>query len=376
MTLMMIVLVVLVVLMILAGSNSSSSNGNSIRMSSISLKKLVSSLVVSSSMLSLPVFPSYASSSSSSSSIASTELPIPTPLLSSPILTPTDQDNQLIQVAFRDYNLKRFDDSEIEFTNGIERWRELNRPRDEIVSLLKARGNVRLDSKNFKDALIDCNSALALMTDCEKDDGTGRYPEYVDTFVQRGLVYEGLGQWDNALNDYDKAIKLWGGGRGDNVNPYVLVFRGNVLGRLNRWNEAAVDFSAASTLFLTLKDIPRYSDSRANEALALFQIGEEENSVKAMNDVIRKNPGYTDMHVALAAVSWDSGNYIKALSEWRFACNDISSGCEAYKDVDWLIRIRRWPPSLVQKLQKFQTRELPTSLTDKSQERLAPQQKY
>jgi hypothetical protein len=32
-----------------------------------------------------------------------------------------------------------------------------------------------------------------------------------------------------------------------------------------------------------------------------------------MNDVIRKNPGYADMHVALAAHYWSEGDYITAL---------------------------------------------------------------
>jgi len=32
-----------------------------------------------------------------------------------------------------------------------------------------------------------------------------------------------------------------------------------------------------------------------------------------MNDIIRKNPGYADMHVALAAHYWSEGDYIDAL---------------------------------------------------------------
>jgi hypothetical protein len=32
-----------------------------------------------------------------------------------------------------------------------------------------------------------------------------------------------------------------------------------------------------------------------------------------MNDVIRKNPGYADMHVAIAADAWSRGNYVEAL---------------------------------------------------------------
>lgn len=60
---------------------------------------------------------------------------------------------------------------------GIRKWKELRRPRDEIVSLLKARGSVRLDNKAFESALEDYNEALELMkTDGELEDGTARYP--------------------------------------------------------------------------------------------------------------------------------------------------------------------------------------------------------
>ena len=34
------------------------------------------------------------------------------------------------------------------------------------------------------------------------------------------------------------------------------------------------------------------------------QLDRQEDAVKAMNDVIRKNPGYADMHVAIAADAW------------------------------------------------------------------------
>lgn len=59
--------------------------------------------------------------------------------ISSAAVEPSDKDNQMVQIAFRDFDLKRFDDSEKEFTESIQRWKQLNRPRDEIVSLLKAR---------------------------------------------------------------------------------------------------------------------------------------------------------------------------------------------------------------------------------------------
>ena len=236
---------------------------------------------------------------------------------------PSDKDNQLVQMAFRDFDLKRFTDAEKEFTLSISKWREIDRPRDEIVALLKARGSVRLDKKDFQGSLEDCDEAIRLMaSDGEKADGTAAYPEYPDSFVSRGLANEGLADWKAALVDYNKAVTLWGGGRGEDVNPYTLTFRGNTLGRLDRYEEAIEDYEAASNTFNSQRDVARYSDARANMALALYQVGRVDESVKAMNDVIRKNPGYADMHVAIAADAWANGDYILALKV-RFYCYSI-----------------------------------------------------
>jgi hypothetical protein len=56
-----------------------------------------------------------------------------------------------------------------------------------------------------------------------------------DTYVQRGLTYEGLADWESAVKDYSKAILLWGGGRGPDTNPYALTYRGNALAFLGRY---------------------------------------------------------------------------------------------------------------------------------------------
>jgi tetratricopeptide (TPR) repeat protein len=202
-------------------------------------------------------------------------------------MQPSQADNQLVQQAFRDFDLRRFNDAEKEITQAIQRWAELDRSRDEIVSLLKVRANIKLDNKDFPGSLADCNEALKLMKpDGEKEDGTARYPEYPDTFISRALAKEGLADWAGALTDYNKAIDLWGGGRGEGVNPYALTFRGNTLARLNRYDEAIADYEAASNRFIELRDVPRYSDARADLALALYQVGRTDEAVKVTNDYI------------------------------------------------------------------------------------------
>ncbi len=59
------------------------------------------------------------------------------------------------------------------------------------------------------------------------------------------MAYEGLGKWEVALENYNKAVTLWGGQSTtdrdaslkpdikayNGVNPYALTFRGNVLNK-------------------------------------------------------------------------------------------------------------------------------------------------
>ena len=102
---------------------------------------------------------------------------------------------------------------------------------------------------------------------------------------------EGLADWEGALVDYDKAISLWGGRdesasaekpTGLGINPFVLTFRGNTLCKLNRYEDAVKDYGAAADKFSADRDIARYSDARANQALALYQTGRRNEAVKVI----------------------------------------------------------------------------------------------
>jgi tetratricopeptide (TPR) repeat protein len=281
--------------------------------------------------------------------------------------TPSDADNNLVRMAFADFDAKRFDSAEKEFSMALKRWEELKRPRDERVSILKGRANVLIDNKKFDQAIDDLNKAIILMDDGEKVDGTARYPEFPDTFVNRGLAKEGLSQWEGAISDYTKAINLWGGGRGKGINPFVLTFKGNALSKLGRYEEALAEYSAASDLFLQERDVERFADARANYALALYGLDRRDEAVKEMKLVLRKFSGSSDMHVALAADEWDRGEYIAAIKNFNTACDGISSGCEKYKDREWVSVVRRWPPNLVAKLEVFLDKKVSPELLDKSQ---------
>ena len=62
-----------------------------------------------------------------------------------------------------------------------------------------------------------------------------------------------------------------------------MLCRGNTLARLNRYADAIVDYEAASNRFIELRDVPRYSDARADLALALYEVGRTDEAVKVNN---------------------------------------------------------------------------------------------
>jgi len=178
--------------------------------------------------------------------------------------------------------------------------------------------------------------------------------------VQRGLAREGLRDWQGALSDYDRAVSLWGGS-GDGVNPFALSYRGRARAELRDYEGALDDFRAASSIFARVDKNDNQAAARAQEAVTLYGLERREEAVRIARQVVTRTPGFTDLHVLLAADAWDRGDKAKALSEWDFACETISTGCKKYKDVDgWLTEVRRWPPVLVEAQRSFLERRPPT----------------
>jgi len=264
--------------------------------------------------------------------------------------------------AFEAFDNRQLPLADALFSQTIEEWRRLDRDVAELTSLLVARAGVRTDRTAFAAAVEDLNEAIALMapTGEAAEGGKAKYREYPDAHVQRGLAKEGLRDWRGALADYDKAVQLWGGavGANDGVNPFALAYRGRARSELGDFEGALADFRAASSIFSRVdKNDNQAAAARANEAVTLYGLGRRDEAVRIARQVLTRTPGYTDLHVLLAADAWSQGDEAskaKALSEWSFACDAITTGCSKYKDVDgWLTEVRRWPKSLVELQRTF-----------------------
>eukprot|EP00877_Chromochloris_zofingiensis_P006048 jgi/Chrzof1/1697/Cz10g17190.t1 len=179
----------------------------------------------------------------------------------------------------------------------------------------------------------------------------------------RALAHEGLANWQAALEDYNQALALASAG-GESADPYVINSRGNCHNSLGHWAEARSDYLISAELFQRAKGFrgrggsttPRLDGAvfaASNAALMLAQLGDEKAATAEVARVARRAPGSADMRAALAALYWGQGREQDAESQWEFACDRISVGCSKYQDADWLRRIRRWPPLMVDRMQDF-----------------------
>ena len=280
----------------------------------------------------------------------------PAPVFASGVEPSTDAVN-IAKRAFDAFDKRNLPLAETLFTQTIDEWRRLDRGVEELTALLVARANVRTDRTEFLRAKADLDEAITLMAPTgETSSGRGAYREYPDAFVQRGLANEGLREWGQALKDYDKAVKLWGG-EGDGVNPFALTYRARAKTETGDYEGALADYRASSSIFSRVdKNVAQASFARAGESVTLYGLGRRDESVKIAKQVVTRYQGLTDLHVLLAADAWDRGEREVALKEWSFACDGISSGCAKYRDVaegGWLVEVRRWPAALVERQRTF-----------------------
>ena len=135
-------------------------------------------------------------------------------------------------------------------------------------------------------------------------------------------------RWEDASNDYKYVLKK---------NPKdvsALYNLGNVMGSMNNWIEAKKLFSQAASSNNSI------AMPRSSEALAIYQLGDLELAEKKIRILISKYPLFADARAALSALLWRKGFSGEAESNWAAAAGlDIR-----YRDKDWLLNIRRWPP--------------------------------
>ena len=158
-----------------------------------------------------------------------------------------------------------------------------------------------------------------------------------DPHLNRGTAEEALGRWSEAAADYRWILER------DPADASALYNLGNVEGSLGRWDEARRCFEAAALAR------PGFAMARSSAALAAFEQGDLAAAETELRKLIRRYPLFADARAGLTALLWQRGSRGEAESHWAAA-----SGLDPrYRQEEWLLQIRRWPPGPVQALAQF-----------------------
>lgn len=200
-------------------------------------------------------------------------------------------------------------------------------------------GNALLVEGKFQEALREFNRAVELA------------PNSPDVHIARGIVYEKLFDWSDAIKDYQLANQLLKPFPFSRDDATAISNIANAETGLGRWEEALRDFSRASKLQ------PGFLAPKIGRALVQYQLGQASEAEAFFEDLLDDYPSFPDGLAAYAVMSFRSDSplnsdvNLQAQLKWQSAL-EIDG---RYSDVEWVRDIRRWPPKLVDKLNLFLT---------------------
>ena len=193
------------------------------------------------------------------------------------------------------------------------------------AAALSNRGNVRLALGDPDGAIADQTRSIELA------------PEELDPHLNRGTAEETLQDWAAAEADY-----LWILER-DATDASALYNLGNVRGSTGDWDSARRLYEEAADAR------PGFAMARSSAALAAWQQQDLVWAEAELRKLIRRYPLFADARAALSGLLWQGGSSGEAESHWAAA-----AGLDTrYRQKEWLLDVRRWPPQPTQQLMAF-----------------------
>lgn len=203
-------------------------------------------------------------------------------------------------------------------------------PEEELLNSY-SRGNSYLVQGQFKEALRELNRALDVS------------PDNMEALMTRGITFEKLLRWTDAINDYKHANSAYKSKHFGQDDPTAISNIANAETGLQDWPAAMKDFTYASKLksdFLA---------PQIGRALVSYELGDKQSAMKFFHDLTEKYPSFPDAAAAYAVMLFEEGDMPQASSAW----DDALELDDRYADIEWVRDIRRWPPQLVSTLTKF-----------------------
>jgi len=158
-------------------------------------------------------------------------------------------------------------------------------------------GRIDYDAMNFKAAAAHLQTALDLD------------PTFMKAYDNLGLTYEGLGQYDHAVNIYQQAINL--NRQQEHPSAWPPLNLGTLLVKLGRFQEAE------ASLQESLRYDPEFPKAHCQMGLLLNKEEKRQEAIHELNLAAQFDPADPEPHYALGGLYQRLGERAKAEAEWK-----------------------------------------------------------
>lgn len=176
------------------------------------------------------------------------------------------------------------------------------------------RGNAYLMLGQYQQAIEDYNKAL------EQD------RDFAKAYNNRGLAYGNLGKYQLAIEDFSVSV------RKNNREPMAYFNRGNVFKALGDYQKAIEDYSKAIELN------PRKADFYNNRGNTFLKLNIYQQAIDDFNMAIRLNRDYDKAYLNRGIAYESLGNFKEALEDYRTSArlgNKQAQGYLRSKGIVW-----------------------------------------
>lgn len=160
------------------------------------------------------------------------------------------------------------------------------------ASIFQNRGHAYLMCKKFKSAIEDYTSVISLTPKS-------------DIYLNRGALWDEIGEFDNALHDFQMAIEI------DPDYHLAHMNIGNILGKKKCYQDAIAAYEKA----IRLK--PDFSEIYYNRAVLWNDLGELENAEKDLAEALKFDSHNGDVYFGLGVLLQKKGDYISSIRHFR-----------------------------------------------------------
>jgi tetratricopeptide (TPR) repeat protein len=206
------------------------------------------------------------------------------------------------------FALPRVDVQWRELTHEARRWSKLRDPEKAIATI---------------------NQAIAMQ------------PDYLDSYLQRAVVYKESGNLFKAISDYGKVLDI-------NPNmPSVQYDFGQALRQLRMYEPAIEAYQAA------IKLSPNMLEAHNNLGITYRELKRYDLAIRSFQRVIDINPTYTKAYNNLGASYAEKGDFDRAIDVFRRAIESDPKYANSYKNLAMAYVNERQVPQALAAIEKY-----------------------